>query len=319
MKHYRKSIAVLLGVLLLVGWHHSTGHTRSGSDLGPATSRPLLPPNILSGAGPVGGRTFSPTTSFRLVTSESYGRLASLDSAQLLTLLKLNRVDLSHVRRGSLIVPDSIGEELSYAPFPGRLSSLDSVPKFILVSRSVQAFGAYEHGRLVRWGPTSTGKQETPTDSGLFFTNWKSRQAISTEDSTWVLKWYFNIVSATGIAFHEYDLPGRPASHGCVRLLEDDARWLFGWADQWELSPRTGARRPVTYGTPVVVMGEYAYGHPVPWFSLAEDAGAARVSATDVDRVLAGYLPTILERTAPPLAPVAPDWYLTTGSFAFDR
>ncbi len=289
-----KELGLLCGVLLLVGWHYSKDHTPGPGE--PVLLRSNVGNTLFAGAGKSAARSFSSSESFRMVPAAGFGRLGALDSAELLTVLKLNRIDISHARRGNLIVPDSIGEELSYAPFPARLPSLDSVPKFIVVSRRVQAFGAYENGTLVRWGPTSTGKQETPTDTGLFFTNWRSKQAISTEDSTWVLNWYFNIMAVKGVAFHEYDLPGRPASHGCVRLLEEDAHWIYDWAEQWEVPTRQVVRTPTVYGTPVVIMGEYDYGRRAPWLELAENPGATTVGIEEVETTLAGYLPTVLER-----------------------
>jgi hypothetical protein len=253
--------------------------------------------SLLTGAG-TGTATalrWSPQFAFRLVPAQALGRLAALDSAELVTLLKLNRVDEGHLRRRTLIVPDAFADELDYAPFPPTLAALDSVPKFILVSQRIQAFGAYEFGRLVRWGPTSTGKRTTPTASGLFFTNWKSKETTSTEDSTWILKWYVNFVSDRGMAFHQYALPGRPASHGCVRLLEADAYWLFNWSDQWEVARR--AQSPRLYGTPVLSLGEYDYARPAPWLALAEDPFAARVSLEELEEALAPLLPTIEDRT----------------------
>jgi len=37
------------------------------------------------------------------------------------------------------------------------------------------------------------------------------------------------------VSFHKFDLPGYPASHGCVRLPEEDAKWIYDWADHWTL------------------------------------------------------------------------------------
>lgn len=225
----------------------------------------------------------------------TWGRYAALDSAQRLTILKINRVDQRYAGLRPLMVPDSILAELSYSPFPIRLEALDSAPRFILVSRRVQAFGAYENGVLVRWGPTSTGKAATPTDAGLFYTNWKSRKTISTDDPTWILEWYVNFISEKGVAFHQYSLPGRPVSHGCVRLLAEDAEWLYRWSDAWSLDRR---RRVVEKGTPVLVTGEYDYAAPAPWLRLPEDPDADRLSQEEASAALLPYLGT-LERQSP--------------------
>lgn len=222
----------------------------------------------------------------------------SLGSAGVTTILKLNRVDLAHARAGdTLLVPEAIGPEMAYAPFPEVVGALDSVPRLIAVSQRVQAFAAYQHGRLVYWGPTSTGKSKTPTPSALYFTNWKRKQTISTDNDEWLLKWYFNFDNQRGISFHEYELPGYPASHACVRLLAADAEWLYSWARQWRLSK--DGRSIEAYGTPVEVFGTYDYKRPRPWRRLLEDPGAARVPAAELDSVLAPHLTLIRARIRP--------------------
>jgi hypothetical protein len=245
---------------------------------------------------------WSTTKSFRRVTAGQWGRLAALDSTERLVILKVNRIDSAHAGRGALFVPDVIGDELEYSPLPAEIPALQASPKFILVSRRVQAFGAYEYGRLIRWGPTSTGKADTPTDEGLFFTNWKSRTAVSTDDPSWILDWYVNFIALKGVAFHEYALPGRPASHGCVRLLEGDAAWIYGWADQWV--PGRGSRVR-QYGTPVLVAGNYDYAAPAPWQRLAEDPRADRVSLAEIETALTPHLATLAARRTSPAPALA--------------
>ena len=220
----------------------------------------------------------------------------TLGPQRLTLILKLNRIDLGHARAGdTVVVPaDTTLGPADLAPFPARLPVLDSVPKLIAVSRRVQAFAAYDSGRLVRWGPTSTGKRTTPTPAGLFFTTWKAKQTRSTDNAAWLLNWYFNFDNQRGVSFHEYALPGVPASHSCVRLLADDAKWLYDWARQWKLSPD---QQVVTrWGTPVVVFDEYDFKAPPPWRRMAVDPGATAVSTTQLDSLMTGYLPTIRPR-----------------------
>jgi L,D-transpeptidase catalytic domain len=289
-----KVLAVLgLGTMML-GAHY---RERRGS-LTQAPVPEVLPAAILEGAGTTAAtvQEWSPARTFRLVALAQWGRFAALDSAERLTILKLNRVDLAHARRRDLVVPDTLLPELEYAPFPAQVRELVEIPKFIAVSRRVQAFAAYEYGRLVRWGPTSTGKATTPTDSGLFFTNWKSRTAISTDDPSWILDWYVNIIALKGVAFHQYELPGKPASHGCVRLLEQDARWMYGWAEQWV--PGRGSHVKV-YGTPVLIFGDYAYRQPAPWLGLTTDDPAATVSPAELNEALSPNLTIVAERAGP--------------------
>jgi hypothetical protein len=162
-------------------------------------------------------------------------------------------------------VPLSWEEELAYSPFPKEWPAVAEHPKFIVVHQPMQAFAAYESGRLVRWGPVSSGRKETPTPSALFNLTWRSRKRASTDNAAWVLEWYFNFVNARGVSFHQFDLPGYAASHACVRMLQRDAQWLYDWGEQWVLS--ADRRTAEQLGTPVLVLGQYAHGQPGPWTS----------------------------------------------------
>lgn len=185
--------------------------------------------------------------------------------AQLALLEKLNRRDLEHLARlTELVVPDSWPEdELAYSPLPTEWPWAAALPKALIVHQPAQVFGAYEYGRLVRWGPVSTGRKETPTPAGTFNLTWKSKSRRSTDNDAWLLKWYFNFINSRGVSFHEFDLPGAAASHACVRLLTRDAMWIYGWGEQWVLSP--DGRTVVTPGTTVVVQDQVDFTNPTPW------------------------------------------------------
>lgn len=189
--------------------------------------------------------------------------------AQIEILEKLNRRDRAHLVRvdppvPGLVVPSAWDEApLAYSPFPLEWPAVADYPKALVVHQPIQAFAAYENGRLVRWGPVSTGRRETPTPEGLFFLTWRSRSRRSTDNAAWLLEWYFNFVNERGVSFHKFDLPGYPGSHACVRLRESDAQWVYGWGEQWTLDPTR--RFAVTTGTPVLILGAYAYKAPPPW------------------------------------------------------
>ncbi|OFV91874.1 MAG: hypothetical protein A3H95_02870 [Acidobacteria bacterium RIFCSPLOWO2_02_FULL_64_15] len=189
------------------------------------------------------------------------------DGAQLALLQKLNRVDLDHLARlGYIVVPDRWdADELTYSPLPLSYAWAESRPKALVVYQPAQVFGAYEYGRLVRWGPISSGRREAPTPEGLLSLNWKSKGRTSTFDPEWFMPWYFNFGSIEGLSFHEHQLPGRPASHACVRLLAVDARWLYDWGQQWQLDASGRVWAP---GTPVLVLGTFDFGASSPWRSM---------------------------------------------------
>src|SRR5215475_1055566 len=256
-------------------------------------------PKANSNSGPTAGPepTSSMPVAYRSVVikgEEGRKYLSQLRSEigeeKMAALLKLNRLDAQHLRSGvTLVIPEHFDELTNFSPFPQRLETVRDTPKLILVSLRVQAFGAYEFGNLVRWGPTSSGKKASPTPAGLYHTNWKSKATRSSINDEWLLPWYFNLDNQRGISFHQYDLPGYPASHGCLRLLEDDAAWIYGWADQWTLS--SDHRRVDAYGTPVIVFGKYDYGKQAPWKHLATDYSAASVTGSELEEAIRPDLP----------------------------
>ena len=186
--------------------------------------------------------------------------------SQLALLEKLNRADVGHLQRvRELVVPESWSDELSYSVLPARYASSEAWPTFLVVYLPGQLFGAYEFGSLVRWGPVSTGSRSNPTGSGRFSLNWRSTGRASTVDPNWFMRWYFNFGNREGLAFHAYSLPGYPASHGCIRLLDRDAQWLFQWGQTWLLD--AGGTRVRTQGTPVFIVGHYDFDAAAPWRS----------------------------------------------------
>src|SRR5215204_3683028 len=191
---------------------------------------------------------------------------------QIQILEMLNRRDREHLVRvdppiPGLIVPDRWADDLLlYSPFPLAWPVVETQAKALVVHQPMQAFAAYESGTLVRWGPTSTGRKETPTPDGLFNLTWRARSRRSTDNEDWLLEWYFNFVNARGVSFHLFDLPGYPASHACARLLLRDAQWIYGWGDQWKLDE--SRRNVLEAGTPVLVIGPYPFGAPAAWLSL---------------------------------------------------
>src|SRR5262245_44280174 len=270
------------------------GYSEAGSIL---PHSPESKVNFPSSPEPVNPATVT-YRSFAIKGVEGKKSLAKLKSEigdeKVAIVLKLNRIDAQHLRADvTLVIPEQVNDLITYSPFPQDLETVRDIPKLVLVSLRVQAFGAYEFGRLVRWGPTSSGKKATPTPAGLYHTNWKSKATRSSVNKDWLLPWYFNLDNMSGISFHQYDLPGYPASHGCLRLLADDAAWIYGWADQWTLS--ADHRRVEAYGTPVIVFGKYDYGKQAPWKHLATDHNAASVTGSELEEAILPDLPIIQE------------------------
>jgi hypothetical protein len=211
-------------------------------------------------------------------------------------ILRLNRVDAASYRRlDTMILPEPVNTDwMAYAVFPKELPILKDVNKMVFFAYYPEAFAAYEHGKLVKWGPASMGKKSTPTPTGLFSANWKAKETTSTVNDEWKLKWNFNVSNKGGVGWHQYQLPGYPASHSCMRLYENDALFLYSWAEQWILSNHLLAAQ----GTPVIIFGEYPFGHPKPWWSLVKDPNALNISEETMNALIEPNLPKIMKRQA---------------------
>lgn len=196
---------------------------------------------------------------------ESSSKLASYTSGQQALLTKLNHADSAHLSGlKSIIVPNRWdADELRFSPLPQEVPELSGEKKAVIVDVAAQVFGAYESGRLVRWGPVSTGDRSHQTPAGVYHLNWQSPLHVSSENPTWILRWYFNFESSRGMGLHQYALPGRPASHGCIRMLVADAKWLYQWGERWKLGDGWGD--VIEPGTLVLVLGRYDFQSRQPW------------------------------------------------------
>jgi len=203
-----------------------------------------------------------------------------------------NRADFEFLKlMDSIVVPsDSTAEIAFFLPFPINVPFINEVDKIIFFSYATQSFAAYENGDLKYTGATNMGRKKDLTPIGLFYTNWKAEKTISTFNDEWELRWNFNIENKLGVGFHQYELPGYPASHSCLRLQEADAKDLYSWADQWILKKDTVEIK----GTPVIVFGNYDFDQPKPWLQLVQNPHALDISVKDIEAVASPYLAGIM-------------------------
>ncbi|MBA2650566.1 MAG: L,D-transpeptidase [Legionella sp.] len=154
---------------------------------------------------------------------------------------RINRMNIA-LRPGiTIAVPKNL-ERLSIydvSPFPRYIEPTGQ--KTIFVSQQKLAWGAYsQDGELVWWGPVSSGMGRCPGVLGGCETPSGSFRIIRKQDidcvSTVFPRRAYNSGGALmpycmhflrGYALHgSQELPGYRASHGCVRLFIEDARWL---------------------------------------------------------------------------------------------
>lgn len=239
-------------------------------------------------------RTKPKSVSYHFENTKEWFKTNASDSSKLRIAYAINRTDQKNfVKMDSVIIPaDFTGNLVYYLPFPTHVAALEEVSKVILFSYPAQAFAAYENGELMYAGPTNMGRKKDPTPTGLFFTNWKAEKTTSTFNDEWDLKWNFNIENKLGVGFHQYDLPGYPASHSCLRLQENDAKDLYKWADEWILKDRENVK---VKGTPVIVFGSYPFDAPKPWYALVKNPKALDLSESEIKTQTQSFIQEILE------------------------
>jgi len=158
--------------------------------------------------------------------------LEGLFNERWIDVVRFNRVDRRHVYPGIYIkVPKRPEDIRDFTPMPRYYQSAESEPKFILVNLSEQFLGAYEYGRLVFSSPIATGENANQTPNGEFRINaFDSRHQSSLyfiEKTKTRYPMHYSLRFFTnnkGVAFwiHGRDLPGYPASHGCIGLYDED-------------------------------------------------------------------------------------------------
>ena len=110
-------------------------------------------------------------------------------------------------------------------------------PVVVLVSVPGQWVVVYRNGTRIGMSTCSTGKPGHTTPSGVFVILQKDKDHHSSTYNNASMP-YMERLTWQGVALHAGNLPGYPASHGCVRLPLEFAKLLFG---------------VTTLGTPVIV------------------------------------------------------------------
>jgi hypothetical protein len=96
----------------------------------------------------------------------------------------------------------------------------------IVVSLPLQRAYVYRGGTLIGVTTVSTGREGHPTPVGRFDILQKRREHYSNRYNNAPMP-FMQRLTWDGIALHAGEIPGRPASHGCIRLPLAFARQLF--------------------------------------------------------------------------------------------
>jgi len=109
---------------------------------------------------------------------------------------------------------------------PEYIGSISQSPQFILIDVGEQCLGLYEYGKLIHQFPISSGRHGTPTKKFVLLSKEKDHYS-SKYDNAWMpysMRLFGNYFIHGGI------LPNYPASHGCVRMIYENAIFVYNWA-----------------------------------------------------------------------------------------
>jgi hypothetical protein len=101
-----------------------------------------------------------------------------------------------------------------------------SGPLMILVSVPEQSMHVYRNGILIGRSSISTGSKGNATPGGVFSILEKKQEHYSKKYDNAPMP-NMQRLTWTGIAMHSGNLPGYPASHGCIRMPFDFSQLLF--------------------------------------------------------------------------------------------
>lgn len=179
------------------------------------------------------------TVSWHAHFMQPHESLESLYGDDWIWVARFNRIDRRHVYPGMTIkAPDRIADIRGYTPLPATYEPAENHEKYILVDITEQWLGAYENGKLVFSAPAATGKAGTETPTGIFridarhLTHTSSLYKTANDEEQYPMDNAMRFaIGADNVSYwlHARDLPGRPASHGCIGLFDEEMQQrVFG-------------------------------------------------------------------------------------------
>lgn len=189
------------------------------------------------------------------------------DRRELYIIRKINRINKWLNPERTLLVPNDMEGKtyMDYSPFPKYAAELPKkfavlIPKekFVVWDPAILAWAAYDaKGELANWGPGLGGKAYCPdikrrcrTPAGIFealvgkgYKYWSNLYppGCKSEECSWMP--YYVRVREDGLGMHGSKwFIGQHASHGCVRLFTDDAKWLNEKFFDYKTKKRPGTK-----------------------------------------------------------------------------
>jgi hypothetical protein len=176
-------------------------------------------------------------TCIKVTSGQSWENLFP-DPVQRDIVQRVNRTYNSLWTGREIAIPKNLEHLTIYdvAPFPIKLEG--ETEKQVIIDQEKLAWGAYDaEGNLVSWGPISSGRDKCSdsnkscrTLAGIFRVFSKENVHCSSDIfpiGKGGAKMPYCMYFHKGFALHgSTDIPGQRASHGCVRMFINDAKWL---------------------------------------------------------------------------------------------
>ncbi|WED44046.1 L,D-transpeptidase [Legionella cardiaca] len=204
----------------------------------------ILPPLLLAAKKDKEANYYGPSlcnypqyTCIKVARGQNWKKLFP-DPTQRDLVQRLNRT-YNRLTPGKLLaVPKNLATITLFdlSPFPLKINSSDN--KQIIVDQEKLAWGAYNpQGYLVKWGPISSGSDKCSdsnnaclTLTGIFEIFGKANEDCVSNAfpaGRGGAKMPYCMFFHKGFALHgSDDIPGYRASHGCIRMFIQDAKWL---------------------------------------------------------------------------------------------
>jgi hypothetical protein len=183
------------------------------------------------------------------------GSLEAMFGEYWVDVARFNRIDRRHARPGlSIKVPRRLEDLAQFTPLPLIYPPGERNKKSILIDLTEQFLGAYEFGALRFEAPIATGNEFNGTPAGVYRVTAAHLQhqsdlyTIEGTDRPYPMNYALRFhVNREGVSYwiHGRDMPGYPASHGCIGLYDEsmqkeeygipkdpelfDAQRLFEW------------------------------------------------------------------------------------------
>lgn len=196
---------------------------------------------------------------------------------------RFNRIDRRHAYPGMTIkVPEKMEDIREYTPLPTVYEPAQDHAKYILLSVTEQWLGAYEQGRLTFSMPAATGIEGHLAPTGIFRAEAYHRRHTSSlyktarGDAQYPMDYAIRfLIDKEQVSYwiHARDLPGRPASHGCIGVFDEamqrrvygvpdkpvleDAKKLYAWTIGEEAHiADNGTLQPIADGPIIEIVGD---------------------------------------------------------------